>query len=295
MSSMIESVLTESRVFPPAPEFVKQANISGMEAYKAMCAEAERDFEGFWAKHAHERAAVAQAVHEDARRSRTRRSSSGSTTASSTRRTTASTGTSPRSPTRSRSSSRPTTATSPRSRTRSSTTRSASFANALKAKGIKTGDRVLVYMPMSIQAVVAMQACARIGATHSVVFGGFSAKSIQERIVDAGAVAVITADGQFRGGSEIPLKPVVDEALAMGGCEGIAQRLRLQAHRLRRSPMKAGRDMLVARRRRAGSPTPASRRGSTPSIRCSSSTPRAPPASPRACSIPPAATCCRRS
>ena len=61
------------------------------------------------------------------------------------------------------------------------------FANALKAKGIKPGDRVLVYMPMSIQAVVAMQACARIGATHSVVFGGFSAKSIQERVVDAGA------------------------------------------------------------------------------------------------------------
>src|SRR5260221_210053 len=76
-------------------------------------------------------------------------------------------------------------------------------------------------MPMSIQAVVGMQACARIGATHSVVYGGFSAKSIQERIVDAGAVALITADGQFRGGREIALKPVVDEALGMGGCEGI--------------------------------------------------------------------------
>ena len=95
------------------------------------------------------------------------------------------------------------------------------FANALKALGIKKGDRVLIYMPMSIQAVVAMQACARIGATHSVVFGGFSAKSVQERIIDAGAVAVITADGQFRGGKEIPLKPVVDEALGMGGCEAI--------------------------------------------------------------------------
>src|SRR5205814_9056376 len=90
------------------------------------------------------------------------------------------------------------------------------FANALKAKGIKPGERVLIYMPMSIQAVVAMQACARIGATHSVVFGGFSAKSVQERIIDAGAIAVITADGQFRGGNEIPLKPVVDEALGMG-------------------------------------------------------------------------------
>ncbi len=76
-------------------------------------------------------------------------------------------------------------------------------------------------MPMSIEAVVAMQACARIGATHSVVFGGFSAKSLQERIVDAGAVAVITADGQMRGGSEIALKPAVDEAFAMGGCDGV--------------------------------------------------------------------------
>jgi acetyl-CoA synthetase len=66
-----------------------------------------------------------------------------------------------------------------------------------------------------------MQACARIGATHSVVFGGFSAKSLQERIIDAGATEVITADGQFRGGREIPLKPVVDEAFAMGGCEGV--------------------------------------------------------------------------
>src|SRR4029079_11756365 len=95
------------------------------------------------------------------------------------------------------------------------------FANALRSRGIKKGERVLIYMPMSIQAVVAMQACARIGATPSVVFGGFSAKSVQERIVDAGAVALITADGQFRGGREIPLKPVVDEALAMGDCEGI--------------------------------------------------------------------------
>jgi acetyl-CoA synthetase len=95
------------------------------------------------------------------------------------------------------------------------------LANALKAHGIKKGDRVLVYMPMSIEVVVAMQACARIGATHSVVFGGFSAKSLQERIIDAGATEVITADGQFRGGREIPLKPAVDEAFAMGGCEKV--------------------------------------------------------------------------
>src|SRR5947207_1078979 len=95
------------------------------------------------------------------------------------------------------------------------------FANALKSLGIQKGDRVVVYMPMSIEGVVAMQACARIGATHSVVFGGFSAKSLQERIIDAGAVAVITADEQARGGKHLPLKAIVDEALAMGGCDAI--------------------------------------------------------------------------
>src|SRR5438034_1121524 len=95
------------------------------------------------------------------------------------------------------------------------------LANGLKSLGIKKGDRVVVYMPMSIEGVVAMQACARIGATHSVVFGGFSAKSLQERIIDAGAVAVITADEQARGGKHLPLKAIVDEALAMGGCDSI--------------------------------------------------------------------------
>jgi acetyl-CoA synthetase len=95
------------------------------------------------------------------------------------------------------------------------------FANALKADGIAKGDRVLIYMPMTLEGVIAMQACARIGATHSVVFGGFSAKALQERIVDAGAVAVITCNYQMRGGKELPLKAIVDEGLAMGGCESI--------------------------------------------------------------------------
>ncbi len=86
---------------------------------------------------------------------------------------------------------------------------------------INPGDRVIIYMPMSIEAVVAMQACARIGATHSVVFGGFSAKSLHERIIDAGATAIITADGGYRGGKEIALKNTVDEALKMGKCENV--------------------------------------------------------------------------
>ena len=95
------------------------------------------------------------------------------------------------------------------------------FANALKARGINKGDRVLIYMPMTLEGVIAMQACARIGATHSVVFGGFSAKALQERIIDAGAVAVITSNFQMRGGKELPLKAIVDEGLGLGGCESI--------------------------------------------------------------------------
>ena len=87
------------------------------------------------------------------------------------------------------------------------------FANALKARGVKKGDRVVIYMPMSVEGVAAMQACARIGATHSVVFGGFSAQSLRDRIEDAGAVMVITSDEQARGGKQLALKSIVDEAL----------------------------------------------------------------------------------
>ena len=90
------------------------------------------------------------------------------------------------------------------------------FANALKQQGIKKGDRVIVYMPMIPEAVVAMQACARIGATHSVVFGGFSASSLRDRIEDTGANMVITADGGNRGGKVIALKETTDAALETG-------------------------------------------------------------------------------
>ena len=95
------------------------------------------------------------------------------------------------------------------------------FANGLKTLNLNLGDRVIIYLPMGIEAVVAMQACARIGLTHSVVFGGFSAKSIQERVIDAGAKLIITADYQNRGGKELPLKTAVDDAILLGGCDSV--------------------------------------------------------------------------
>jgi len=216
----IETVLQETRVFPPAPEFVKQANVSGMQAYRAMCAEAEKDFEGFWSKHAKNELlwhkSFSKTLDESNapffkwfydgelnasyncldRHLKTQPDKIAIIFEADDGKVTKIT-------------------------YKALFHEVCRFANALKSHGVKTGDRVLIYMPMSIQVVVAMQACARIGATHSVVFGGFSAKSLQERIIDAGATEVITADGQFRGGKEIPLKPVVDEALAMGGCEGV--------------------------------------------------------------------------
>src|SRR5512140_876128 len=89
------------------------------------------------------------------------------------------------------------------------------FANVIKKHGIKKGDRVLIYLPMVPEAAVAMLACARIGAVHSVVFGGFSAQSVADRIQDSQAKMVITADGGFRRGAVVPLKQNVDEALGL--------------------------------------------------------------------------------
>jgi acetyl-CoA synthetase len=87
------------------------------------------------------------------------------------------------------------------------------FANALKSLGVKKGDRVAIYMGMSPELAIALLACARIGATHTVVFGGFSSQALVDRITDSQAVCVITQDGSYRRGVEIRLKPAVDEAL----------------------------------------------------------------------------------
>src|SRR5256885_1168491 len=87
------------------------------------------------------------------------------------------------------------------------------FANVLKRNKIRRGDRVIIYLPNIPEAVIAMLACARIGAVHSVVFGGFSSDSIRDRIIDSGAIAVVTADGAHRRGAIVALKKNVDEAL----------------------------------------------------------------------------------
>lgn len=217
--SAIESVLVENRVFPPSEATVKGARISGMAAYDALCKEAEKDFEGFWARLARDNVVWTKPFSKTLNESNAPfykwfedgelnasancldkhigtpvenktaiifEADDGSVTQVTYKELLA---------------------------------RVSQFANALKAQGIKKGDRVIVYMPMTIEGVVAMQACARIGATHSVVFGGFSAKSLQERIIDAGAVAVITANFQMRGGKELGLKSIVDEAIGMGGCD----------------------------------------------------------------------------
>ena len=93
------------------------------------------------------------------------------------------------------------------------------FANVLKSLGVKTGDRVALYMPLIPALSVAMLACARIGATHTVIFGGFSADAIRDRVNDCGVKLIVTADGGFRRGAEIKLKEIVDEAVA--GCPGV--------------------------------------------------------------------------
>lgn len=212
---------TESRVFYPPAAFVANAAIPSMDAYNALCKEAEQDYEGFWARLARENlhwhkdfstvldesTAPMYKWFEDGLLNVSYNcldvnlqngngdkvavifeADGGEVTKVTYKDLHA---------------------------------KVCQFANGLKSLGISKGDRVVIYMPMSVEGVVAMQACARIGATHSVVFGGFSAKSLQERIVDVGAVAVITADEQVRGGKHLPLKAIVDEALALGDCEKV--------------------------------------------------------------------------
>jgi len=207
------------RIYNPSEASMKNAAVSGMEAYRALCKEAEDDYEGYWARNARElldwKVPFTQVLDESnapffkwfadgklnvSYNCLDRQVNNGlgdkvaiifeADSGEVTRVT-----------------------------YKDLLGRVSKFANALRAMGIKKGDRVVIYLPMSIEGIVAMQACARIGATHSIVFGGFSAQALRDRISDAGAVALITSDGQFRGGKALPLKPIADEALGMGGCE----------------------------------------------------------------------------
>jgi len=115
-------------------------------------------------------------------------------------------------------------------------------ANALKALGIGKGDLVALYMPMVPEAAIAMLACARIGAPHSVVFGGFSADALRDRLIDGEAKAVITADGGFRKDKPVPLKPAVDEALGSNGGAPSVEHVLVVKRIESDCPMQAGRD-----------------------------------------------------
>ncbi|HEX5276210.1 MAG TPA: acetate--CoA ligase [Fluviicoccus sp.] len=258
MSSTIESVLHENRHFPPSAEFAAKARVSGMEAYHALCRQAAEDYEGFWAGLARERLSWKRPFTQVLDESNAPfyswfadgelnvsyncldrhlpelanklaiifESDNGTVT-------------------------RVTYAELHR--------KVCQLANGLKSLGITKGDRVLVYMPMSIEAVVAMQACARIGAIHSVVFGGFSAKSVNERIIDAKARLVITANSGVRGGKIVALKETVDEALAMGGCESVERVVVFKRVLHEDGPWTLGRDLwwhdLVAKQPEVCEPT----------------------------------------
>ncbi|OWT77461.1 MULTISPECIES: acetate--CoA ligase [unclassified Achromobacter] len=223
MPNAIESVLVETRVFPPSPAASKGAAIDSMDAYKKLCLEAEQDFDGFWRRQANENLVWSKPftqVLDDSKAPFFRWFGDGELNVSencldkhlqngNADKTAiifeADDG------------------KVDKISYRELLGRVCQLANGLKKLGYKKGDRAIIYMPMSIEAVAAMQACVRLGVTHSVVFGGFSSKSLQERIADVGATLVITADEQVRGGKTIPLKPAVDEAFAMGGCDAVRQ------------------------------------------------------------------------
>jgi acetyl-CoA synthetase len=217
----MEPLMQENRIFNPPADFVKNAAIPGMEAYNKLCAEAEKDYDGFWGRLAKENIYWKKPftkVLDESKAPFYKWFEDGTTNASYNcldRQVEAGLGDK--------------TAiifeaddgTVTKVTYKEMLERVCKMANALRKMGIKSGDSVIIYMAMTIEGIVAMQACARIGAIHSVVFGGFSAQALRDRIVDVGAVAVITADGQFRGGKALPLKTICDEALSTGECSKV--------------------------------------------------------------------------
>ena len=252
-SGAIESMLVEDRVFEPSENFRKGAHVNGFEAYKALQDEAEKDFEGFWARIARENVNWSKSftkVLDESNPPFYKWFYDGELNASAN-----SLDRHMGTPVENKTAiifesddGKVTNVTY-----KELLARVCQFANALKAEGIQKGDRVIIYMPMGVEGVIAMQACARLGITHSVVFGGFSARALQDRIVDVGAVGVITANFQVRGGRELPLKAIVDEALSLGGCENVKSVL---VYERTTSPcnMVAGRDKTFAQAL-AGQPT----------------------------------------
>ncbi len=212
---------TQTKVHYPNDALVASAAVSGMAAYEALCKEAETDYEGFWARQARELLSWKTpftSVLDESNAPFFKWFEDGTLNASYNcldRNIEAGLGDK--------------TAIIFEADGGEVTkitysellAKTCQYANALKSLGVTKGDRVVIYISMSIDGVAAMQACARIGATHSVVFGGFSAQSLRDRIEDTGAVAVITADHQVRGGKPLALKGIVDEALGLGGCDAV--------------------------------------------------------------------------
>jgi acetyl-CoA synthetase len=238
----MEPLKQETRVFNPPADFIKNAAIPGMDAYNKLCDEANKDYDAFWGRLAKENIYWKKPftkVLDESKAPFYKWFEDGTTNASYNcldRQVENGLG------------NKTALIFEADDGTVTEVTyqdlleRVCKMANALRKLGVKSGDSVIIYMAMTIEGIVAMQACARIGAIHSVVFGGFSAQALRDRIMDVGAVAVITADGQFRGGKALPLKSICDEALSTGECPKVKHVIVNKRTGID-TPMVAGRDV----------------------------------------------------